>query len=167
VGVILISVIHFVHDVTDKKDPNAQHTATGSTFRPGLYTGQCTSHSRYPVQGDIDLCQPNPPDSDKTTAKTPNVPPSKAISRGCQGESHLITFIALKNVSSRQSDGNLGISDRNATQNNKVPSPFRMDLVKEIKGMYHLLELVSESGSNGCGNILIQVINDPGALTTD
>ena len=27
-----------------------------------------------------------------------------------------------------------------------------MDLAEEIKGMYRLLDLISESGSNGCGN---------------
>jgi hypothetical protein len=27
-----------------------------------------------------------------------------------------------------------------------------MDLAEKIKGMYRLLDLISESGSNGCGN---------------
>ena len=36
--------------------------------------------------------------------------------------------------------------------NNRVPRPLAMDLAEEIRGMYRLLDLVSESGSNGCGN---------------
>jgi hypothetical protein len=35
---------------------------------------------------------------------------------------------------------------------NKIPPPLPMDLAKTIKGMYRLLDLISESGSNGCGN---------------
>ena len=35
--------------------------------------------------------------------------------------------------------------------NNRVASPLSMDLAEEIKGMYRLLDLISESGSNGCG----------------
>jgi hypothetical protein len=73
-----------------------------------------------------------------------------------------MAFVALKNMSSRQSDGDPGISGRKVTQGNRVPLSFRMDLAGEIKGMYHLLELISESGSNGCGNI-----HDPDTLITD
>jgi hypothetical protein len=36
--------------------------------------------------------------------------------------------------------------------NNRVSWPLSMDLAKEINGMYRLLDLTSESGSNGCGN---------------
>ena len=32
------------------------------------------------------------------------------------------------------------------------PSPLSMDLAEEIKGMYRLLDVISEYGSNGCGN---------------
>ncbi len=39
---------------------------------------------------------------------------------------------------------------------NKIPDPphlaLPMDLAEKIKGMYRLLDLISESGSNGCGN---------------
>jgi len=105
-------------------------------LRAGLYAGPCTSH-RYPVQGDIDLGQPNTPDGDETTAKTPTA------------------FLALENMSSLQSDGDPGVSGRKVTHNNNNPPSFRMDLAEEIRGMYHLLELISESGSNGCGNIKI------------
>jgi hypothetical protein len=39
---------------------------------------------------------------------------------------------------------------------NIIPDPPRlilpMDLAEKIKGMYRLLDLISESGSNGCGN---------------
>jgi hypothetical protein len=36
---------------------------------------------------------------------------------------------------------------------NDTASEFlAMDLVEEIRGMYRLLDLVNESGSNGCGN---------------
>ena len=41
---------------------------------------------------------------------------------------------------------------------NKIPDPqpltLSMDLAENIKGMYRLLDLISESGSNGCGNKL-------------
>jgi hypothetical protein len=33
----------------------------------------------------------------------------------------------------------------------RVSRPLAKDLAKEIKGMYRLLDLISESGSNGCG----------------
>jgi len=36
--------------------------------------------------------------------------------------------------------------------NNRVRRPLAMDLAEEIRGMYRLLGLVCESGSNGCGN---------------
>ena len=39
---------------------------------------------------------------------------------------------------------------------NKIPYPspptLPMDLAEKIKGMYRQLDLISESGSNGCGN---------------
>jgi hypothetical protein len=37
-------------------------------------------------------------------------------------------------------------------RDNKSPPPLPMDLAENIKGMYRLLDLISESGSNGCGN---------------
>ena len=43
-------------------------------------------------------------------------------------------------------------SARKEGQNNKIPPPVPMDLAERIKGMYRLLDLISESGSNGCGN---------------
>jgi hypothetical protein len=36
--------------------------------------------------------------------------------------------------------------------NDTASQLFTMDLAEEIRGMYRLLDLVSESGSNGCGN---------------
>ena len=36
-------------------------------------------------------------------------------------------------------------------QNNRVTSPLATDLVRIIKGMYRLVNLISESGSNGNG----------------
>ena len=36
--------------------------------------------------------------------------------------------------------------------NNTAPPPLSTDLAGEIRGMYRLLDLISESGSNGCGN---------------
>jgi hypothetical protein len=36
-------------------------------------------------------------------------------------------------------------------QNSEVPPPLVIDLAENIKGMYRLLDLISESGSNGCG----------------
>lgn len=40
---------------------------------------------------------------------------------------------------------------------NKIPDPapltLPIDLSEKIKGMYRLLDLVNESGSNGCGNV--------------
>jgi hypothetical protein len=52
-----------------------------------------------------------------------------------------------------------GIGDKNFnargtnSQNNRAPPPHpNGDLAKEIKGIYRLLDLISESGSNGCGN---------------
>jgi hypothetical protein len=41
---------------------------------------------------------------------------------------------------------------RKDSQDIAPPSPPNRDLAEEIKGMYRLLDLVSESGSNGCGN---------------
>jgi hypothetical protein len=38
------------------------------------------------------------------------------------------------------------------SQNNNIPRRLSMDLAEEIKGMYRLLDLISEFGSNGCGN---------------
>ena len=35
---------------------------------------------------------------------------------------------------------------------NRDSWPLPMDLADKVKGMYRLLDLVSESGSNGCGN---------------
>lgn len=36
--------------------------------------------------------------------------------------------------------------------NDTASQPLAMDLAEEIGGMYRLLDLVNESGSNGCGN---------------
>ena len=35
-----------------------------------------------------------------------------------------------------------------------LPLTLPMDLAEKIKGMYRLLDLISESGSNGCSNKL-------------
>ena len=52
---------------------------------------------------------------------------------------------------------------------NKIPNPplltHPMDLAENIKGMYRLLDLINESGSNGCGDerfpdsLLVSLIN--------
>ena len=45
-----------------------------------------------------------------------------------------------------------GIDGKPSNAPGKDPPPLLMDLAEEIKGMYRLLDLISESGSNGCGN---------------
>ena len=42
-------------------------------------------------------------------------------------------------------------------QNSGAPPPLAMDLVENIKDMYRLLDLISESGSNGCGSDLFEM----------
>ena len=55
-----------------------------------------------------------------------------------------------------QDTGNAKDEDtgRKNEQNNRVPRPLPLDLVEGINGMYRLLDLISESGSNGCGKEL-------------
>ena len=36
--------------------------------------------------------------------------------------------------------------------NNGAPLPPSTDLAEEITGIYRLLDIIGESGSNGCGN---------------
>jgi hypothetical protein len=43
-------------------------------------------------------------------------------------------------------------STRKELHNNKALRTIPMDLAEEVNGMYRLLDLVDESGSNGCGN---------------
>ncbi|KAI9453856.1 hypothetical protein BJY52DRAFT_1189313 [Lactarius psammicola] len=50
--------------------------------------------------------------------------------------------------------------DRNRVRNNDNAAPISVDLADEIKGMYRLLDLISESGSNGYGK-------DPSRLRRD
>jgi hypothetical protein len=48
-------------------------------------------------------------------------------------------------------DGQIDSSGKNKFP--EVPPPtLSMDLAEKIKGIYRLLDLISESGSNGCGN---------------
>jgi hypothetical protein len=49
-------------------------------------------------------------------------------------------------------DGKISNPPGKDPPDNKAPPPPSMDLAQEIKGMYRLLDLISESGSNGCGN---------------
>ncbi|KAI0250874.1 hypothetical protein BJV78DRAFT_526274 [Lactifluus subvellereus] len=46
--------------------------------------------------------------------------------------------------------GNAKDTDRKDEQNNPAPRPLPLDLAEAINGMYRLLDLISESGSNGC-----------------
>jgi hypothetical protein len=46
-------------------------------------------------------------------------------------------------------------ANREDKQNNQAPRPLALDLAEEITGMYRLLDLISESGSNGCGKELL------------
>jgi hypothetical protein len=39
-----------------------------------------------------------------------------------------------------------------SVQNSNFSLPLSTDLAEKIKGMYRLLDLISESGSNGCGS---------------
>ncbi len=62
---------------------------------------------------------------------------------------------ASNGQSTRQDfDGQMDSSGKKGQ--NKIPDPqplpFPMDLAEKIEGMYRLLDLIRESGSNGCGN---------------
>jgi hypothetical protein len=68
----------------------------------------------------------------------------------------LLAFLASNDQSNRQdSDGQTDSAGKEA-QDNEIPPPppppFPMDLAEKVKGMYRLLDLISESGSNGCGD---------------
>ena len=51
-------------------------------------------------------------------------------------------------------DGQMDSSGKKGQNKILGPAPLTlpMDLAEKIKGMYRLLDLFSESGSNGCGN---------------
>jgi hypothetical protein len=57
-----------------------------------------------------------------------------------------------KDQSYQQQIGGQPIPDEKNVLKTKAHQPLPMDLAEEIKGMYRLLDLISESGSNGCGN---------------
>jgi hypothetical protein len=43
------------------------------------------------------------------------------------------------------------VPDGKDKRDDKVPPPLPLDLADIITGMYRLLDLISEIGSNGCG----------------
>jgi hypothetical protein len=55
------------------------------------------------------------------------------------------TRYAMQNV------GNVGDAGDKGKRNGEAPGPFPLDLVEAINGMHRLLDLISETGSNGCG----------------
>jgi hypothetical protein len=62
--------------------------------------------------------------------------------------------------SSRQYlDGQSHSSGKEGRNNSPDPPPLTvpMDLAEKIKGMYRLLDLISESGSNGCGMSVLRI----------
>jgi hypothetical protein len=67
-----------------------------------------------------------------------------------------VDSVASNGQSTQQDDGQMDSSGKKGQS--KIPDlPRRsltqpMDLAEKIKGMYRLLDLISESGSNGCGN---------------
>lgn len=64
-----------------------------------------------------------------------------------RGYHHLILFsLILTSIDEKTSN------TYKDSRSNRVPPSPSMDLVEEVKDMYRLLDLVSESGSNGCGN---------------
>jgi hypothetical protein len=65
----------------------------------------------------------------------------------------LVTDEKTSNAQTHTHAGHIG-SVGHALHNDTV-SPSRalpIDLAEEIEGMYRLLDLISDSGSNGCGN---------------
>ena len=58
--------------------------------------------------------------------------------------------------SSTRQDSDSQMDSSGKKGHNKMPDPppltLPMDLAEKIKGMYHLLDLISEFGSNGCCN---------------
>ncbi len=61
----------------------------------------------------------------------------------------LTRFLVANDDSYRRDPGGQVDSARKNVQNSKIPP---LDLTENITGMYRLLDLISESGSNGCGN---------------
>jgi len=62
---------------------------------------------------------------------------------------------AFNGQSTRQDfDGELNSFGKKGQTKIPDPAPLALpiDLVEKIQGMYRLLDLISESGSNGCGN---------------
>ena len=46
---------------------------------------------------------------------------------------------------------NANDTDGKCKRNDQVPQPLPLDLAEAINGMYRLLDLISETGSNGNG----------------
>jgi hypothetical protein len=65
---------------------------------------------------------------------------------------------AASNGQSTRQDFDRQMDSSRKKGQNKIPDPppptLPIDLAEKIKGMYRLLDLISESGSNGCGNEL-------------
>jgi hypothetical protein len=84
----------------------------------------------------------------------PGVPPGKLDFQKVSLRVWLtFAFLLVANLQTyRQDLGGQEDSAEKIIQNSGVPPPLAMDLVENIKGMYRLLDLISESGSNGCGS---------------
>ena len=77
--------------------------------------------------------------------------PPRGNRRAYLSVSSIILFSTFRGV-----DESASISRRNDLQIIGGPPPLSMDLAEEIKGLYRLLDVISEYGSNGCGNKHIQ-----------
>jgi hypothetical protein len=64
----------------------------------------------------------------------------------------LLAFVVFNGQYNRQNPGSQVDSAGKNVPNVEIPPPLSMGLVENIKGMYRLLDLISESGCNGCGN---------------
>jgi len=93
---------------------------------------------------------PRKPDAsgDQLGPGTSNVPLNKLFEY--QSSRQLSQFSRQQHQSSRRQVGGQPIPNENDSLNNKAHQPLPMDLAEDVKGMYRLLDLISESGSNGC-----------------
>jgi hypothetical protein len=68
--------------------------------------------------------------------------------------SHASEFRNVPNPATRyamQNVSHLGDACDKGKHKAQAPEPFSLDLVEAINGMHRLLDLISETGSNGCG----------------